>query len=396
MKDYLLEIFWYDYLIYLIYILFFSYLIDRIGRIGFGLSARTTRITMFIFLLYCAGIIADSLLDFMPFMPDTGLYSYMITSGLYPETTSVNVMAIYYLTIGIGILCLNSPVIFTFFNILFYLVGMQFFIAGSRALKNDRKETQQFIIALLLLVWPAAFMYLSVPLREAYILLAVGIYMTGVVRATDRGQITYLLVGALMLVLLRMQLFVALLPATILVIVWRKQTPVWLRLGTMAAILTGAWLFLRFFIVGNPVAPEALANLRNDYLVELGPQTYGNVYWQTYGDVLKDMPFLILQFVCSPLPIFSAHDMAGMTLSTLDMAFVIALILLVLAGGRAVISQYKDYLLFALIFAIIFALYEFHITGAVRNRMPMVLMLMVPASATLANWLNKRLGNDPS
>jgi hypothetical protein len=396
LKEYLLEILWYDYLIYLIYIVFFSYLIDRIGRVGFGLSARTTRITMLTFLLYCACIIADSLFDFMPFMPDTHLYSYMITTGLYPETSSVNVLAIYYLSIGIGILCLNSPVIFTFFNILFYILGMQFFISGCIITREKRKEAQQYVMSLFLLLWPAAFMYIAVPLREAYILLAMGIYLTGVVRLLHVGKAFHLLVGALLLLLLRMQLLIAVIPVTAVLLIWKRPMATWLRAAAVAGIAIAAVLFLRFLVLGESFSPEALAQLRNDYLVDAGTQTYGNVYWQTYGDMLLDIPFLVLQFLLSPLPVFSAHDFSDMTFATLDMVFVVVLLLLIAAGGPSVWSKNKAYLLFALVFAVIFALYEFHITGAVRHRMPLVLMLMVPASATVAGWLNKRWDNDPS
>jgi hypothetical protein len=116
LKEYLTELAWYDYVLFGVYILLFTYFIDRISIVGFRLGKQTTRIMKAIFLVYSVTLIANSMLGFLPEMPDTSLYTYMITTGLYPETSTFNVMAIYYLSIVIGILCLNSQ------SYLFYLI----------------------------------------------------------------------------------------------------------------------------------------------------------------------------------------------------------------------------------------------------------------------------------
>ena len=319
-------------------------------------------------------------------MPDTSMYNLIITTGLYPETTSVNITAVYYLSLVLGILCLNSAVIFTFFNIFFYAIGLMMLIAGIRPVSSELKIRQQNWLAILLFLWPAAFMYQSVPLREAYIMLGICIYITGFMRFMDKGKVSYLIVGGIILVLVRMQLIIALLPITVLLLLYRKKAHwLWQILG-LAAALAGAFVFIRFMVLGESFSPEALAMLRNEYLLDSGEQTYGNVYWTSYGMMLKDIPFMVVQFILSPLPVFSAHSMSGMTLAQADMIFVAIILLIIASRFISNIKKYADVMILALIFAVVFSLYEFHLTGAVRHRMPLILMLMIPASGTLAFW----------
>ncbi len=384
MKEYLTELAWYDYVLFGVYILLFTYFIDRISIVGFRLGKQTTRIMKAIFLVYSVTLIANSMLGFLPEMPDTSLYTYMITTGLYPETSTFNVMAIYYLSIVIGILCLNSPIIFVLFNIFFYLIGCMLLLSAIRPVTASLKSRQQLIMAVMLLIWPAALVFQSVPLREAYIMLAMCVYLTGFMHASDQGKHRYLIIGAIMLILLRVHLIVTLLPVTAILLLYRRKAKPVVQLAVIVAVVAGLLLFFRFVLLGEPLSPEALGNLRNSYLVNLGEQTYGNVEWNTYWDMLRDVPFLTLQFLLSPLPIFSGHDMSTMTFAMIDMCFVLAILAMTIVLLLTHIRRYGDILLLILVFAVVFSLYEFHLTGAVRHRMPVVLMLMIPASGTLA------------
>ena len=57
--------------------------------------------------------------------------------------------------------------------------------------------------------------------------------------------------------------------------------------------------------------------------------------------MLVDMPFLVLQFMLSPMPIFSSYDTTGMTLANLDVILVITLLLLILADLRFHWKHYR-------------------------------------------------------
>ncbi|MEZ5050927.1 MAG: hypothetical protein R2767_01035 [Chitinophagales bacterium] len=382
MKTYFLDIHWYDYGLYLVYILLFVYLLHRIGRVAYGLSSLSVKLQMFTFLLYAAVLIADSFLDFLPFLPDTGMYTYMIKTGLYPDTTSVNILALYYFSIVIAILCLNSPIIFTFFNVFFFLVAVQFMMSRFPGEDTKLKDRQQTVFAGMMLFWPAGLMYLSVPLRETYILLATALFLAGFFSYLQKRKFLMLLTGSVLLLLLRLQLFVCLAPLAAFLIVLRSDVHRIWKLTTVLITIGLVLTYLRFMILGEPFSPEALSALRNEYIADGGNLAYGNVAWKSYGDMLVDMPFLVLQFMLSPMPIFSSYDTTGMTLANLDVILVITLLLLILADLRFHWKHYRYLLAIVVVFAVVFAMYEYHLTGAVRHRMPMVMMLMIPAAAT--------------
>ena len=117
MKTYFENIEWYDYLIFLVYNGVFSYLIYRLGDVFFNISKNATMVLVLIFQFYFLLVVGDSFFNYLPYLPDSELYSFMISSGQYPETSSENILVLYYATLFIGTICLNSPVIFVFFCI---------------------------------------------------------------------------------------------------------------------------------------------------------------------------------------------------------------------------------------------------------------------------------------
>ncbi len=102
MKQYFENIAWYDYLIFLVYFGIFSYLLHRIGDTFFNIGKKALNVIILIFGFYFLLITGDSFFNFLPFLPDTELYSYMISTGQYPDTSSENILALYYLTLFIG------------------------------------------------------------------------------------------------------------------------------------------------------------------------------------------------------------------------------------------------------------------------------------------------------
>jgi hypothetical protein len=389
-KSYFIDIQWYDYPIYLIYILLFLYLIDRFGKVAFSLPKMAVNFMKLTFLFYSVVLIADSFLDFMPYLPDTEMYTYMIKSSLYPETSSVNVLALYYFSLVIAILCLNSPVIFTFFSVFFYIIGTQFLISRIKSHSGYDVHRQQSIMSAMLLIWPAGLMYVSVPLREAYLLLAMCIFVAGFLSFLRERKLGLLITGSILLILLRVQMFVCLAPLAGLLIVLKGKFHLALKAGVLTSAVVLVLVFLRYMVLGEPFSAAALSDLRNEYIAEGGDYSYGNVYWQSYGDMLLDLPFLILQFILSPLPVFSSYNTSHMFLANADMVFVLIILLIILADIRYHLKNHAALLSLALVFSVVFALYEYHLTGAVRHRMPMVIMLMIPASATLARLTRKK------
>ena len=90
MKTYFENIEWYDYLIFLFYNGVFTYLLYRMGDVFFNLNKKTVILLVAIFQFYFFLVIGDSFFNYLPYLPDTDLYAFMIGSGQYPETSSEN------------------------------------------------------------------------------------------------------------------------------------------------------------------------------------------------------------------------------------------------------------------------------------------------------------------
>ena len=149
MKQYFENIEWWDYLLFLVYNGIFCYLLHRIGDVFFEIHKKALRIFILIFQVYFILIVLDSFFNFLPYLPDSDLYSYMISSGQYPETSSENILVLYYLSLFIGLICLNSPVIYIFFCIFLYILALMIFLRAwkkinpSFSISNEDRATLQ-------------------------------------------------------------------------------------------------------------------------------------------------------------------------------------------------------------------------------------------------------------
>jgi hypothetical protein len=101
------------------------------------------------------------------------------------------------------------------------------------------------------------------------------------------------------------------------------------------------------------------------------------VEWRTYFDIVKDIPALVFQFILSPIPIM--HNINPLTLLAIfiDAIYSIFIYLAVVYAG---IKVSKIYLFIFTSSAILFSIWEFHIGGAVRHRMPLVAIILPVAS----------------
>ena len=162
------------------------------------------------------------------------------------------------------------------------------------------------------------------------------------------------------------------------------------KVSIMVSTLVIALLAVRYILVEEPLSPETMADLRNRGILLVGELGYGNVYWDSYLDMARDYPFIILQFLFSPLPIFVQHNPIDTFIPFLDCIFLIFLFIVIFAKLRLHIKNHLPLLLFLLFFIILFGGYEYHLGGAVRHRMPLVIILILLSSQTISNFLFKR------
>ncbi|MFI5172065.1 MAG: hypothetical protein ACHQFW_06715 [Chitinophagales bacterium] len=392
MKQYFEHIAWYDYLIFLVYGGIFSYLLFRIGDVFFNIGKKTLRVLLLIFLFYFLLINADSLFDFLPYLPDSDMYSFMISSGQYPDTSSENILVLYYLTLFIGTICLNNPIIYIFFSVFLYIISLMIFIKAWKGANPDFSTNDELIFALFAFVWPAGMIYLTVPLREAFILFAFAMFFSGFLNFILNKKWKLLIIGSILICAIRLQMIVFVFPVLGALAVWKLNIKNYFKLIIGVATIVIAFLAVRYILVEKPLSPETMAELRNVNISNAGPLGYGNVEWHSYVDMMRDYPFIIAQFLFSPMPIFVQHDPLSTFIPFLDFLFMMILLIIILLRFKHHWKDHRPVILFLLFYIILFGGYEYHITGAVRHRMPMEIIMMLMASSFISKKIFKGAG----
>lgn len=394
MKTYFDSIEWYDYLIFLVYNGVFSYLLYRLGDVFLGISKRANLVLLAIFQFYFLLVIGDSLFNYLPFLPDTDLYSFMISTGQYPETSSENILALYYMTLFIGTICLNNPIIYVFFCIFLFIVSLMIFIRAWKKANPSFSENGEFTAALLMLAWPASTVYMTAPLREAFIIFGFSLFVNGFMNFIYKQQWKSLIIGSIIICAIRLQLIVLVFPVLGALAIYKLKIPKIAKFSIIVGTAFIAFLALRYILVEQPLSPETMAALRNRNLLSAGPLGYGNVSWDSYLDMMKDYPFIILQFLFSPLPIFVQNNPLDTFIPFLDCLFLIFLMIMVAIRFRFHLRNNLPLLLFMLFYIILFGGYEYHLGGAVRHRMPLTILFILLAAQPLSNILFKQKVNE--
>ena len=329
MKQYFENIEWWDYMLFLVYNGIFCYLLHRIGDVFFDINKKALRIFILIFQLYFIIIILDSFFNFLPYLPDTDLYSYMISSGQYPETSSENILVLYYLSLFIGLICLNSPVIYVFFCIFLYILALMIFLRAWKKINPNFSHADEITFSLLCFVWPAASIYFTVPLREAFVIFGFAVFFNGFLHFIYQKQWRALIFGSILLCAIRLQLIVFVFPVLGVLLVYKLKIHSFFKASILISTVLIAVLTVRYVLVEKPLSPQTMAELRNVNISNAGPLGYGNVQWDSYADMARDYPFIIGQFLFSPLPIFVDHDPISTLIPFLDLIFMVFLLLVI-------------------------------------------------------------------
>lgn len=389
-KHYYDGIEWYDYLVFLVYNGIFTYLLYRLGDVYYTLKKKTVTIFLLLFQCYFFIVVADSFFNFLPYLHDSELYSYMISSGQYPQTSSENIIVLYYLSLFIGLVCLNSPVIYTFFCIFLFINAMMFFLKAWKKYYPFKNEYGEYIFAVLCLLWPAGVLYNTAPLREAFVLFGFAVFIDGMLGFIHEKKWKLLVFGSILLCAFRIQLFVLVIPVIGVLLVSRMRISTLLKGAILGMCVSLVFLFIRYVIIEGPLTPEVMAQYRNISVERSGSLSYGSVHWQTYPEMFVDDIFLILQFIFSPLPVFVQHNPFSTLIPFLDVIFISFLLLVILLKLKNIFKAHKPLLAFLIFYIILFGTYEYHITGAVRHRMPLEVLFMLLVSSELCSFVSKK------
>lgn len=385
MKPYFEDLAWYDYLLCFVYNGIFSYVLYKIGEVFLNLHHKNLLLIVGAFQVYFFVTLADSFFGFLPLHPESAWYAFMVSSGQYPEDAQVNLLVLYYLSLFFSIVCLNTPIIYIFLSALLYGIGIMLCIKAWKIFQPAFTEKQEWWSSLLLLIWPAPLLFLTAPLQQAFVVLGFGLFFNGWVNYILKNNWKSLLIGSLIMVALQFESIYWIVPLVSGTLILHQPIALWKRLSFVLIVAAALVIVFAQFLMESPFTPQAFADMRNTSIAEADVYGYGNVYWTTYGEMIKDYPFIVLQFLLAPLPIFMQFDLASSPLATIDGIFTA---ILFLSGIMAIVRHRKGYapLIWLLLFFIIYlGGAADHWMHAIRDRMPVTILLILVVSTAFAS-----------
>lgn len=340
-----------------------------------------SRAVVALFIYYYLFFLIATFMPFVPDLPDTSLFSEMIVDNYFPDYQSLGVRLFYSITYPIRVLSMFKLEIFILFQILIFIIALMVLWKSWQIvlLKNGYdKHMGQKVYLLLSAIYPAFLLYIPIPLREFFILLGFSIMIYGIVdKYYNHKGISYILLGSLLLLFGRPQLIVI-----VIIFLAFFQKNKWLKYSLIfGSLFTIPLLFTS--LLSYKFDPEFFAYLRNHGAEKHGLLGYGIVEWHSYWDIILDLPGLIAQFLLSPFPILHNRNPLSFIAIFTDSIFAFIIYISTLYAG---IKVSKIYLFVFAMSAIMFSIWEYHIAGAVRHRMPLIAILLPVASYGLLKF----------
>ena len=347
----------------------------------------------------------DAAIGFLPFFPDT-LAFYGIFSGMPIEWDNVTLRNFSLLVYPFRVFESGNAFVFGALNVILFISSLSIlvltwlnFVRFYFPRFNDRFPF--FIPATIVLftIWPAYYLYLLPPLREAINIFAFAVFIAGLVQVKVQTTVAKQLFGfGLVLLAVGLSFFVRPLNGLLYLALFYFFYPTnrfAVSLSKRLIIFVGAavlgWLVLRGTTFGALFTPEGLALVRNARASYFGTDGYGLVEWQTWFDVLFDVPLLTFWFITSPITTSQNFmSYSGALLQTLWDFCAIAAAAVGYAGARLIDARLaegvRQWLLLIFVMTVASSLYEFHVSDAVRHRM-IISFALVPISSLGVCWL---------
>jgi len=355
------------YIFFLIVVLIY---ISKQLKVGFSAQA----ITVF-YLYYYLFAMFSTAMPFVPDLPDTKLFGEMITNNYFPSRQSLGVRLFYVITYPIRILSLFKLELFILFQIFIFIISLMVLWKSWQIVLVHEGQDKHLGINLFLVLaamYPAFLLYIPIPLREFFILLGFSIMMYGIIsKYYNHKGMLYIFLGSILLLFGRPQLIVV---VVLFLAIFQKNK--WLKYGfIIASIFLIPILFSS--LMSYKFNPEFFEYLRNSGVRKHGILAYGLVDWHTYLDIIMDLPGLVSQFLLSPFPILHNRNPLNLFAIFIDAIFSLFIYMSVIYAG---IKVSKIYIFVFLLSATLFSIWEYHIAGAVRHRLPLTTILLPVAS----------------
>lgn len=344
--------------------------ISRQLKVGFSDKA-----IIIFFLYYYLFFIINTFTSIVPDFPDSSLFTRMVSENFYPWYQSLGVRLFYIITYPMRILSGFKIEIFILFQISIFTIALMILWKSWQIVlehNNQDKNMGNHIFLFLAAIYPAFLLYIPIPLREFFILFGFSVMVYGIIDKyyNNKGMI-YLIFGSILLLFGRPQLIVIVI-IFLTLMQKNKKIKYTLIIGSLFLI---PLLFTT--LTSYQFKPSFFAYLRNHGADKYGLLGYGHVEWHSYFDIAMDLPGLVLQFLLSPFPILHNQNPMQFFAILLDAIYSLCIYLFVIYAG---IRVSKIYVFVLLLSASIFSIWEFHIGGAPRHRMPLIAILLPIAS----------------
>ena len=356
-------------------------------------SLRERYVFLVSFILFSLSVYLFSYTSILPYFPDTIKFAELVEQG-YHDSSSLGVRLYVIVSYPLRMMALEQIEVYLIFQAFFYFSSVILLWKGwlIHCQHYNIFPGKFELITVFATLYPAALAFITIPLREFIQIFGFSIFLYGLSRYIYMGKISALIIGAILTIFVRPQLIVVY-PIMFLI---AKRYKLW-KLSLLALCLLPLAIIGFEQLLGYKFNPQFFAYLRNSAndTYEQSGMVYGRVMWDSYLDILLDLPALMLQFVLAPLPILHSISPFKLKFLLLDMMFVI----FILFGSFSISFKYSHvYLKLFIVLVGIFSIWEFFIGGAVRHRFPLIFMLLPLAacyySAFLHNLLNKGKVNE--
>ena len=182
-------------------------------------------------------------------------------------------------------------------------------------------------------------------------MLGFALFFSGFIACIQKNKWKLLITGAIFMCMMRLQLMVFVVPVIGILILKKWQIRPVLKVGFFLIGIVAVFILIRYFIVKNPLSPESFSKMRDISVDRSGELSYGHVDWHSYLDMVRDYPFLVLQFIFSPLPIFVQNNPLDTFLLFLDVIFMDFLLSVIIIHFRDFCKRaYRNYLPYHLVY----------------------------------------------
>lgn len=354
-----------------------SFLVNIVSVALFG-RRHLAIYSVFIFLaVACVGILFNLSYDFAQLFPDVALYrSYIDGSTIIGDDTAGSAGRYAFVFRPIFELGLRDPLAFVVIQILIFELSTLFIVRTVYSLGDVSVNRAFFVTEAMLHIYPSAIIYVFSNLREYAIIFSTAIFVLSL-SSSGRVRSTLLVAASTTLFFVIRPFYIIASLASFLI----SRAGQWKIYAALAAVAGAPVAF--YLLRGHAFSLDWLFDVRSQRL-SIGDSAVYDV--ERSGFLPFDIAALYAQFMLAPLPILHEHAFLHMRFFLTDLVYVLGVTIVALFAWARSPKRYAPFICAFLALSVLPAVWEAYIGGAVRHRMPAIIMLIVIA----AHWLSSR------